>query len=64
MKRLTIYTGGSFFTYDDLYVKYQYERKENDVIVIYKVDDINGDESICAIYREWQYIEIEDDEND
>lgn len=63
MTLLKIYTINGFVTYDDLYVNYQFERKENDVLVIFKVDEITGDESICAIYKEWQYLEIQEDES-
>jgi len=64
MKTLKVYTKESFFTYDNLYVNYQFERKENDVLVIFKVDNISGDESICAVFRQWEYLEIEEYENE
>lgn len=61
MKILKVYTNNGFITYDDLYIKYSFERKgENATLIIYEVDEITADESICAIYREWQHLEIEE----
>lgn len=64
MKTLKVYTRTGFTTYPDLYTGYIYHVKEDLTLIIYEIDRLTGSEDISAIYKDWDSIEISDEDDE
>ncbi len=69
MKNLVIYLNDSrnikspmdLFRYLNLYEEHSYEINENNILTIYKRNPATGEETAITKFKEWQYLQIEED---
>lgn len=59
MKTLVVYIQESYYKYPEIYSKRIYEITKSNLLKIYQLDEITGEEQLDACFREWTYFIIE-----
>lgn len=57
-KRLIVYVANSYYRYPRLYEEHLYEINEQNVLTVYERNVHSGEETVCSVFRTWDYFVI------
>lgn len=68
MKNLVVYHDSrenkspmDLFRYLNLFEEHSYEINENNILIVYKRNPATGEETAITKFKEWEYLQIEED---